>query len=96
MLSLSQQKKIELERRARANVKIDKSNIMERQAAARARKLNVPSIKQEDVDEATIEHNKHSSVDSTASDHDNELVSKARKHEKKLHDIIIDEIDIPR
>eukprot|EP00943_MAST-04B_sp_MAST-4B-sp1_P007846 g7846.t1 len=66
---------------------------MERQAAARARKLNVPSIKQEDVDEATIEHNKHSSVDSTASDHDNELVSKARKHEKKLHDIIIDEID---
>ena len=71
MLSLSQQKQNEIDRRARANINTNKANIMEHQAAARARQLNAPSIKQEDVDEATVEHNKHSSVDSTASDHDN-------------------------
>ena len=54
MLSLSQQKKNEVDIRARANVETNKGNIMERQAAARARKLNVSSIKQRDVDEASI------------------------------------------
>ena len=87
MLSLSQQKKNEQLRHARQD-KSKAGNTKERQAAARARAgLNLKEESAEDV-EADEDNNEY---DSTHSKHDSDLIEKARRHEKKTHDIILED-----
>lgn len=87
MLSLSQQKKNEQLRHERQD-KSKAGNTKERQAAARARAgLNLKEESVEDV-EADEDNNEY---DNTHSKHDSDLIEKARRHEKKIHDIILED-----